>query len=226
MKFRLALAACLCALIAVGCSGSGKKGINVSGGEYYSEDEYDALSNKAKERYCSALSTELSGLNKDVEAKQKELDTTEEQIEHLKNELGPVERELLRTESDIRTLESQVEQFESLPKKWVIQPGECLWIIAGYEDIYADPVKWPRLYRGNMNIIEDPEWIWPDTVLTVPRDWPRQYTVKPEEYLSLIAGYWEVYGNPMDWPKLFEANKDKIRNPNWIEPNQVLTIPR
>jgi nucleoid-associated protein YgaU len=226
MMFRFALLTCLCSLLVIGCSGSGKKGIDVSDGEYYSEDEYEELSTGAKEKYCSDLSTELSGLNKNVEAKQQELETTQDQIENLKNELGPLERELLRTESDIRTLESQVEQFENLPKEWIIQPGECLWIIAGYEDVYADPVKWPRLYRGNLDIIEDPEWIWPDTVLAVPREWPRQYTVRPEEYLSLIAGYWEVYGNPMEWPKLFEANKDKINNPHWIEPEQVLTVPR
>ena len=131
IMFRLALLACLCALFVLGCSGSGKKGIDVSDGEYYSEDEYEELSTGAKEKYCSDLSGELSGLSKSVEAKQQELETTEESIENLKNELGPLERELLRTESDIRTLESQVEQFESLPKQWIIQPGECLWIIAG-----------------------------------------------------------------------------------------------
>jgi nucleoid-associated protein YgaU len=77
-----------------------------------------------------------------------------------------------------------------------------------------------------MDKIEDPEWIWPDTVLVVPRSWPKSYTVKPDEYLSLIAGYWEIYGNPMEWTKLYEANKDKIHDPALIHPDEVLEIPR
>ena len=212
-------------LLVIGCSSSSKQ-VNIQDGEYYSEDEYEELSKGDKESYCSNLSRELNGLNSHIEERNEVLKATEDKIQNLRKELGPVERELLRTNSDIRTLESQIEALEELPETWIIQPGECLWNIAGYDDIYADPVKWPRLWRGNMDIIEDPEWIWPDTVLVVPRTWPKMHTVQPDEYLSLIAGYWEVYGNPLEWTKLFEANKDRISYPELIQPDQVLTIPR
>ena len=222
---RLTLISGMCVLLVYGCSSSGRQ-VNIASGEYYSEDEYEELSKGDKEKYCSNLSQELGGLNTHLKEQNEELTATNEKIENLKDELGPIERELLRTDSDIRTLENQIEDLESLPKEWIIQPGECLWNIAGYEDIYSDPVKWPRLWRGNMNKIEDPEWIWPDTVLVVPREWPRQHIVNPDEYLSLFAGYWEVYGNPLEWPKLFEANKGVIQDPELIHPKQVLTIPR
>ncbi|NIM18971.1 MAG: LysM peptidoglycan-binding domain-containing protein [Candidatus Latescibacteria bacterium] len=221
-----ALFALACTLLVCGCSRSGGKHINISSGEYYSEDEYEELSKGDKEAYCKDLAKELSGIKNHLNERNEELETTRDQIENLRKEIAPVERELLRTESDIRTLEKQIEYFENLPKKWVIQPGECLWIIAGYEEVYSDPVKWPRLYRGNMNIIEDPEWIWPDTILVIPRDLPRQYIIRPDEYLSLIAGYWEIYADPLDWPKLYEANKDRINDPDLVMPEQVLTIPR
>jgi len=35
-----------------------------------------------------------------------------------------------------------------------------------------------------------------------------------------------VYHNPLKWPRIYRANKDRIKNPNRIYPNQVLTIPQ
>lgn len=49
------------------------------------------------------------------------------------------------------------------------------------------------------------------------------YTVKPGDCLWNIAK--AFYGNGSKYTKIYEANKDKIRNPNLIFPNQVLTIP-
>jgi len=211
---------------ASGCSRTKGRAIDVTSGEYYSEAEYTELSNKEKEKYCSDLEAELSKLQGQVDTHQAELQATRQQIESLRNQIAPVERELLRIESDIRALSGQIAVYESYPKQWRIQSGECLWIIAGYEEIYADPVKWPRVFRANMDKIDDPEWIYPDTVLVIPRDWPRAHRVALDESLSLIASYWEVYGNPMDWTLLYEANKDAIHDPDLIMPEQLLSIPR
>ena len=219
----------LCAVTAVfitGCSRTTGRSVDVSAGEYYSQEEWEELSRKEKENYSAALSAELSALQGDVDAKQEELETTRKQIESLRNQIGPIERELLRIDSDIRSLTSQIAELEALPKEWNIQSGECLWIISGYDDIYSDPVKWPRIFRANMDKIEDPEWIYPDTVLVIPREWPRQHRVQLEESLSLISSYWEVYGNPMEWTRIYEANKNQIRDPDRIEIDQVLIIPR
>lgn len=209
-----------------GCSRSTGRHVDVTAGEYYSQEEYEQLSRKEKENYCSDLNTELAKLQGQSEARQEELQTTRKQIESLRNQIKPIEQELLRIDADIRSLSSQIAELEALPKTWNIQPGECLWIISGYEDIYSDPVKWPRIYRANTDKILDPEWIYPDTVLVIPRDWPRAHKVALDESLSIIASYWEVYGNPMEWTRLYEANKTAISDPDLIEPDQVIVIPR
>lgn len=53
---------------------------------------------------------------------------------------------------------------------------------------------------------------------------PTSYTVKKGDSLWRIAG--RVYGNPFKWPRIYQANKEKIKTPNKIYPGQVLTIPQ
>jgi nucleoid-associated protein YgaU len=51
----------------------------------------------------------------------------------------------------------------------------------------------------------------------------RTYVVKPGDSLSAIAK--AVYGNANRWGEIFEANKDKIKDPRLIRPGQELRIP-
>jgi nucleoid-associated protein YgaU len=51
----------------------------------------------------------------------------------------------------------------------------------------------------------------------------RAYTVKPGDSLSKIAK--EFYGNANDYNKIFEANRDILKDPNKISPGQTLKIP-
>jgi nucleoid-associated protein YgaU len=49
------------------------------------------------------------------------------------------------------------------------------------------------------------------------------YVVKKGDSLSKIAE--EVYGDKMLYPKIFEANRDILTDPNKIKPGQKLRIP-
>lgn len=51
----------------------------------------------------------------------------------------------------------------------------------------------------------------------------RTYTVKPGDTLSKIAK--EHLGDANSYMKIFEANRDKLSNPDLIKPGQVLTLP-
>jgi nucleoid-associated protein YgaU len=52
----------------------------------------------------------------------------------------------------------------------------------------------------------------------------RTYTVKSGDTLGKIAK--EFYGNAMEYPKIFEANKPMLKDPDKIYPGQVLRIPK
>lgn len=51
----------------------------------------------------------------------------------------------------------------------------------------------------------------------------RSYTVVKGDTLWAIAK--RFYGNGASWPRIFDANRDKIKDPHWIYPAQVFTVP-
>lgn len=49
------------------------------------------------------------------------------------------------------------------------------------------------------------------------------YTVQKDDTLQKISK--KIYGSYGKWYKIYEANKEKIKNPNILQPGVVLTIP-
>lgn len=106
--------------------------------------------------------------------------------------------------------------------------GDYLWKISGKKQVYSDPWKWMRIYSANRDQIKDPDLIHPDQRLLIPREIGKdQYLVRKGEYLSKIAGSKEVYGDPFQWTKIYQANKSNgfIQDPNLIYPEMILSIP-
>lgn len=60
---------------------------------------------------------------------------------------------------------------------------------------------------------------------TFPQYYKVVFRAKNTDSLWLIASYDFIYGDGKLWRKIYEANKDKINNPNIIKPGQILIIP-
>jgi nucleoid-associated protein YgaU len=54
-------------------------------------------------------------------------------------------------------------------------------------------------------------------------DQPRTITVQPGDSLSKIAK--RELGDANKWHAIYEANRDKIKNPDLIYPGEILTLP-
>ncbi len=52
------------------------------------------------------------------------------------------------------------------------------------------------------------------------------YTVVRGDNLWTISAKESIYGNPYQWPLIYKANRDQIRDADLIYPDQVLTIKR
>lgn len=216
----------LALVVLAGCSRYTPREIDISKGEYYEDEEYQKLSKKEREAYCAELASELDRLQTRSEEAEAQLDQNKQDIQTLTRDLRDAERDYSRLNNQVGELTLQLQELATLPKEWELQYGECLWIVAGYEEIYGDPLKWTRLWRGNVQMIEDPDWVLAGWTIRVPREWPTRHQVRQDEWLAKIAGYWEVYDNYRQWPVLFEANKDRIDDPDLIFPEQELLIPR
>ncbi len=211
-------------LVGSGCSKKVAREANVSIGDYYTEEEFDRLSKKQRDAYCEDLAGELERLSR--ETTDAERTGGQDDLADLRREKTRLQTRFQGQKDQVDTIEREIEYYESLPTSYTVVRGDCLWKISGKEAIYADPLKWPRLYRANRDQIKDPDLIYPKQVLDIPRDWPGMHTVVRGEYLSKIAGYWEIYDDYKQWPKIYEANRDKIDDPDLIFPDQALDIPR
>ena len=60
-------------------------------------------------------------------------------------------------------------------------------------------------------------------VITRGRGGTKTYTVQPGDTLSKIAR--EIYGDANQYMKIFDANRDKLTDPDKIRPGQNLVIP-
>ncbi len=63
-----------------------------------------------------------------------------------------------------------------------------------------------------------------DSWVEAPQEW--NYTVVKGDCLWNIAKKDQYYGNGFAWPKIYKANRDKIKNPDLIFPKQEFTIPK
>ncbi len=213
-------------LTAGGCSRYKPAPIDISVGEYYEDEEYQKLSGKDRKEYCLKLAEELESLESRSVDAQARVEQNREDITRLTQELRAAEKAHVNLTTNITELSGQIAALEALPKEWKLIYGECLWTVAGYEEIYGDPLKWTRIWRANWEMIEDPDWVLAGWTLAIPRHWPKRYSVAQDDWLAKIAGYWEIYDNYRKWPVLYEANRNQIDDPDLIFPGQDLVVPR
>lgn len=80
----------------------------------------------------------------------------------------------------------------------------------------------PEFYNKVFNQLQSALDSWVEEA-AAPKD--INYTVAKGDCLWFIAKKKEHYGNGFAWPKIYQANKDQIKNPNLIYPKQTFKIP-
>ncbi|MBN8707416.1 MAG: LysM peptidoglycan-binding domain-containing protein [Bacteroidetes bacterium] len=78
-----------------------------------------------------------------------------------------------------------------------------------------------RRIEGMVSQIDKLRKVQPTTQTYTVGTWSRD-----RDCLWNIAKKKTIYDNPFKWPSLYNANKDKIKDPNLIYPGQILTIPK
>lgn len=218
--------ALLALFLLAGCGKRVLRTPDVSKGDYYTAEEFKKLSKEQRNSYCDQLASELDNESKTAQTADQKVAEANKKAADIETELASLDAQIAELQNQIAELEAKLAAKPPEPESYTVVKGDFLYKISGYEKIYNNPLKWPVLYRANRDKIKDPNLIYPDWVLIVPRGLPSEWVVYKGEFLYKIASYEEVYGKGREWPKIYEANKDQIKDPDLIHPKQVLKIPR
>jgi nucleoid-associated protein YgaU len=199
---------------------------DVKRGEFLTDVEYAKMKAVDAMAYCTALSDELAARQKELADLKMQADANRSRSTQLRTQLKSLNDKIADLKNKVAMMEREYGPYRNKEFQHAVVKGECLSIIAAYDRVYGDKMKWPRLYRANRDQITDPNLIYPKQMLKVPQGYPKWHMVIEGEFLSKIANYWEIYNSGKEWPRIYEANKDQIRDPDLIYPDQVLTIPR
>ncbi len=71
----------------------------------------------------------------------------------------------LSTEARLLAMSRQPAQ----PDQYRVARGDTLWSISGKPTIYRNPLMWPIIYKANQQQIPDPDRIFPQQLLAIPR---------------------------------------------------------
>jgi len=156
-----------------------------------------------------------------VEEYNKYRGTNYARLPEVRNQFSDLDRRIAALERSLQN--ARPKYYED---KYEVARGDCLYKISGLSFIYNDPTKWGVIYRANRDQIKDPNLIYPEQVLNIPRGLPYSWKVWRGESLWRIASYPEIYHKGSEWPRIYRANQDQIKDPDLIYPGQVFDIPR
>jgi nucleoid-associated protein YgaU len=157
---------------------------------------------------------ELDGLNADIAA-------LEAEVQQMRTSVSKMEMMYSGSEEKVAELRETWKRCQW--GRYTVVEGDWLSKIASMRKVYHDGSKWPMIHEANTDKIKDPNLIYPGWVLLIPT--LDNYTVMPGDCLWLIASYLSIYSDAKRWPEIYEANKDKISDPDLIYTNQEFVIP-
>lgn len=107
-----------------------------------------------------AISMEQARLDA-ANAKLSECKTAREQLETEVSNLSKEKEELL----------SQLNNLKETRGFYIVKPGDWLSKLADYKEVYGNGgwKRWPEIYRANKRLIKDPNLIYPNWKLEIPR---------------------------------------------------------
>ncbi len=134
------------------------------------------------------------------------------------DQTGPSTRQFIKVDVELPPYKTQKEQ-----------PDKDVWGNQGY--INRQPAllnqKPTVIFPSRPSMVEEEgEYVSTKASVTKTKPTLAAYKVKKNDSLWKIAKRADVYGNGNKWRKIYEANKDKIKNPNKLRPGIVLVIPQ
>ena len=176
-------------------------------------DEWQAEMNR--------LQTQKQSLNEEINSMQTDVNNLQDQLKNLKsyddcvNEMyalvGATKTDVDNFRNAVSELDGKINRKEG-PKADRQKDLDAL----KQNKISALPEFFDKVHNQMQRALDS--WV------EEPQEW--SYTVVRGDCLWNIAKKKDYYGNGFAWPKIYKANRDKIKNPDLIYPKQTFTIPK
>jgi nucleoid-associated protein YgaU len=158
------------------------------------------------QQQADQLRQQIDQLNTQLSSMQ----TYEECIDELYALVGATKDDIDKFRMAVNDLESKIRRKEG-PKKDRVADLEALQM----NKISALPEFYKKVHMELPDLLD--QWVEkPDIVM---------HTVVKGDCLWCIARENRYYGNGFAWPKIYDANRDKIKDPDLIYPGQEFKIP-
>ncbi|MDZ7765335.1 MAG: LysM peptidoglycan-binding domain-containing protein [Melioribacteraceae bacterium] len=186
--------------------------LNLFAQEEMTEDEWQNEINRLTERKAF-LTSELTTLQNDVNELRSALEGMQA-YEDCQDELYAM---VGATKADVDAFRSQVEAVEGRINRQQLPKEDRQMEL---DQLKANKFSaLPEFYEKVHNELQRKLDAWDAKPKEI------DYTVVKGDHLWGIAGKKEHYNNSFAWPKIYQANRDKIKNPDLIYPKQVFKIP-
>lgn len=174
------------------------------------------------------LETKLEELNTKLNSVKTELTETNQALndcnDDLKKLLGVTDSDIEAFKQALGRIEGKVRELQRLSDDQLInRQDEVVQLDKDLNELRGNKISLlPEFYNKIIALAKDIKGLYREKRIDT-------YTVgtwaEDRDCLWNIAGKIEIYSDPFMWPKIWQANKDIIRNPDIIHPGQVLQIP-
>ncbi|MEE9449241.1 MAG: LysM peptidoglycan-binding domain-containing protein [Ignavibacteriaceae bacterium] len=180
--------------------------------EEMTSDEWEAEMTRLTGKK-QALTAEIEALNADLDnlnATLSGLEDPEVCIDELYAIVGATRQDVDNFRNAVNELDGKIRRKEG-PKADRQADLDALKM----NKISALPEFFDKVHNQMQNALDN--WIEKPDVIS--------YTVVRGDHLWGIAKKKEHYGNPFAWPVIYKANREQIKDPDLIYPNQVFKVP-
>lgn len=190
-------------------------------------EEYNAKLAEYQKREADAKA-ELAKCDADMEAVKQQIAQTDEEIASVWNEIYTMletdEAGVKAYRSSLSELEGQVDNLASLsPEELFKRRAEIDQLEQKLNELKASKIALLSEMQDKLATIEG-------KIAQLRANLPKadfdEYTVLKGDYLWKISGKKDIYDDPYQWIRIYTYNRDQIKDPDLIYPNQLFKIQR
>ncbi len=174
-------------------------------------------------RQQSSLDQQLTEKNRVLKSKQ---DDYEKCIDELYALVGATRQDIDAYEARLKRLESSISDLLRLsPMDLLARKAEVDQAEAEYNNLAGNKISLlPAFYDRVQRVAENIRTLR-ETLSRAEKSYTVGTWAKDRDCLWNIAKKPDIYGDAFKWPKIWQKNRDQIKNPDLIYPGQVLKIP-